>query len=60
LYILEIATGRVRRITQTSETERTSAWSPDGKWIVFSADNDDSSAIWLIRPDGTGLRELSH
>lgn len=31
------------------------AWSPDGSWIAFV---DRNSAVALIRPDGSGFREL--
>jgi Tol biopolymer transport system component len=35
------------------------AWSPDGRWIAFSAWRADGAArVVVVRPDGTGLREL--
>jgi TolB protein len=34
-------------------------WSPDGKWITFSADRDFFNGIWLVRSDGTELRRLT-
>jgi TolB protein len=38
-------------------------WSPDGKWILFGSNehlDDKVSQIYLIHPDGTGLRQLTH
>jgi TolB protein len=32
----------------------TASWSPDGKWIVF----DDQGRLFLVHPDGTGLRQV--
>ena len=32
------------------------SWSPDGAWIVFSLQDADESGIFLVHPDGTGLR----
>lgn len=37
------------------------AWSPDGSLIAFSSDGGDYPAaqgIYLVRPDGTGLRRI--
>lgn len=41
---------------------RTPAWSPDGASIVFSSAptfGDGVADIWLVSPDGTGLRNLT-
>ena len=37
------------------------AWSPDGRWIVFSwyMPSHDKYVLWIIRPDGTGLKQLT-
>ena len=34
------------------------AWSPDGKWIVFSTGSGGTLAdLWIVAPDGTGPGE---
>lgn len=39
------------------------SWSPDGKWILFASNRDgetfDEFNIYLIRPDGSGLKRLT-
>jgi TolB protein len=37
-------------------------WSPDGHWILFRSNEelDRQSQIYLIHPDGTGLKQLTH
>jgi Tol biopolymer transport system component/DNA-binding winged helix-turn-helix (wHTH) protein len=38
------------------------AWSPDNQWIAFSSDPARfslGSTIWVIRPDGTGARQIT-
>jgi TolB protein len=33
-------------------------WSPDGEWIAFT-DGENEADVWVVRPDGTGLRQLT-
>ena len=33
-------------------------WSPDGSWIAFVHD-ENGAEVWIVRPDGTGLRQLT-
>jgi Tol biopolymer transport system component len=34
------------------------AFSPDGKWVVYSAKRRGRWAIWRVRPDGTGKHPI--
>ncbi|MGE5509141.1 MAG: hypothetical protein ACM3RP_11745 [Chitinophagales bacterium] len=34
-------------------------WSPDGQLIAFSSDRGGSRQIWVVHPDGRGLRALT-
>jgi TolB protein len=37
------------------------AWSPDGRTIAFErCRREKPCAVWTVRPDGSGLRQLSH
>jgi TolB protein len=59
--IFIVTTGGERRaITATPVTEFGPAWSPDGEWIAFSRDEGDRLALMVIRPDGSGEREVAH
>jgi TolB protein len=38
-------------------------WSPDGKWILFRSNvelENKQSQIYLVHPDGSGLKQLTH
>jgi TolB protein len=47
------------RITESYYTDTSPDWSPDGQWITFVSDRTGSSEIYVMRPDGTGLRAVT-
>jgi len=49
-----------RQLTRGSYLDTEAAWSPTGRWIVFYRRSLDGlhGALYLIRPDGTGLHPL--
>jgi TolB protein len=72
LWVLDVGTRKVRRLTSDEAGDFRPSWSPDGRWIAFSSDRESTLPpakgrwerlhlvdIYLIRPDGTGLRRLS-
>ncbi len=72
LWILDVQTHRARPLTSGPGGDFRPAWSPDGKWIAFSSDRESSLPmakgrwehlhvvdIYLVRPDGSGLKRLS-
>jgi TolB protein len=64
LWVVQLSTGREHRVTPWElQAGDTPDWSPDGQRILFH-DNVDlvpgvSTNLYTIRPDGTGLRQLT-
>ena len=52
LQILDAQTGTMTSLGLHGTLPR---WSPTGEWIVFWRER----ALWIVRPDGTGLRRIT-
>lgn len=46
-----------QRLTAAGQEFMQPVWSPTGEWIALTGPNYDG--IWLLRPDGTGLQQLT-
>ena len=60
IVLLELATGNSVTLYGKPSTRALSAkWSPDGQWIAFIAQETERDEIYLIRPNGEGLHQLT-
>jgi Tol biopolymer transport system component len=61
LWVVDAASGRTRRITSCPHpcTDFDPAWSPDGRVIAFVRFAGRVSALYTVRPDGSGLSRIS-
>jgi Tol biopolymer transport system component len=72
IWLLDLAGHEYTNLTKNASGNFRPSWSPDGKWITFSSDRDtkpgratpswellQSTAIYVVRPDGSGLRRLT-
>ncbi|CAN6291162.1 unnamed protein product [Urochloa humidicola] len=67
LYIMDAVDGEaggIRRLTDGPWSDTMCNWSPDGEWIAFASDRHNpgggSFAIYMVHPNGTGLRRVVH
>ncbi|MBA2934624.1 Atxe2 family lasso peptide isopeptidase [Sphingomonas sp. CGMCC 1.13654] len=35
-------------------------WSPDGRWIAYLRPSNTGAQVWIVSPDGIGLRQISN
>lgn len=62
VYVLTLATGKVRRVTYTDANEQLDAWSRDGKWLYISAPGADvarQNDVWRVAATGGTPLEVS-
>lgn len=59
VYVVDVASGRLTRLTTSSAEDRDPAWSPDGALIAFSSERDGNREIYVMRADGSGTRRLT-
>jgi TolB protein len=60
LYIVPLDGSPARPLAPTRLLESNPKWSPDGSLIAFEGTDDHRTNIYVIRADGTGLRQLTH
>src|SRR6266852_4589045 len=62
LYILDLATTAARKLLadgSSNVSEPGSTWNPITNAIVFSSDRDGCDEAIIIKPDGSGRRQLT-
>ncbi len=62
LYLMPVegtGDGLAERLTSGSAFDMQPRFSPEGSLIAFASDRDGATNLWVVRPDGTGLRQVS-
>ena len=60
LFTSDRAGNPIQRLTDDVAQDIVPRWSPDGLWIAFLSDRSGKYEIWKVRPDGTGLVQMTH
>jgi len=60
IWIMPLAGGSPRQITNQGESNHRARWSPDSKRIAFISDRSGSSQIWLMDPDGGNPKQVTN
>ena len=59
LWLLPATGGTATRLTDPFLEPARPDWSPTGDWIAFESYAGGTFHIWNMRPDGTGVRQLT-
>ena len=62
LWVATLATRDARSITtvEGSIVDLRPDWSPDGSQIAFLRSDGQNTDVFVVRPDGSGLRQITH
>ena len=59
IYILQVASLEIRRITKSLAIDTEPAWAPDGSHLVFTSDRSGRPHIYRVNTDGGQIRRLT-
>jgi Tol biopolymer transport system component len=59
IYTLPIEGGVAKLIDGGMAFDSQPKFSPDGKWIAFISDREGSENLWIMHPDGSGVKQVS-
>jgi TolB protein len=58
LYIYELKTNKITRITNNQGDNENPAWSSDGRFLTFSSSRSGRWEVYVMAIDGSGTRKL--
>ena len=58
IYTMDLESRVVERITNHSSIDTSPSFSPDGKFIAFNSDRSGLQQLYVMRSDGSDVKEL--
>jgi len=60
IYVLDLSTGEITRLTDNDAADRTPAWSPDGSRLIYVSDEAGDDDLYVIDADGGRPLQVTH
>lgn len=60
LYLYDVGSGHVRRLTADRHVDIAPAWSPDGRYLLFSSDRDDVFNLYAWDAETEAIAQVSN
>jgi TolB protein len=55
VFVVDVETGELTRVTQSAAYDREPTWSPDGQHLLFASDRVGSDDLWLVALDDPSM-----
>ena len=59
VYVLDVKSGKTRRLTSTRGDDTDASWSPDGTRILFDSTRDGNREVYVMNANGSRARNLT-
>ena len=60
ICLIDLEGGQLRTLYGKPKTRTHSPrWSPDGQWVAFISQEDGHDDLWMVKPDGEGLHQVT-
>jgi TolB protein len=59
IYVLNLASGTMRRLTRHAGIDTEPTWSPDGRQMAFVSDRSGSPHVYVMDDQGTNVRQIT-
>jgi TolB protein len=59
LFVVDVASLKVRPLVLTGDFATGASWSPDGSRLVFSSSHNDNSDVYVAQADGAGAKRIT-
>ncbi|MDL2320606.1 S9 family peptidase [Alistipes sp. OttesenSCG-928-B03] len=60
IYLLTLADGTTRRLTDAVGSDNSPVWSADGQTIYYASNRSGSNQLWKMNADGTAQTQISN